>query len=177
MTPLVSNLWSQYIPVNLTFSHTHRMHTRDIMTKDVISVTIDTSVSEAANLLFDHNLTGMPVVDEDRHVIGMITEYDLLSRGEHIHIPSYMKLLSAFKIAGDKRAIKQEIDKILSLKASDIMTHPVVTVSPDTEVTEAARIFADEHINPLPVVDEHGILVGIVSRADIVKLFKKARAE
>jgi len=148
------------------------MHVRDVMTSNVISVTTETPVSTVAELLFDKNLTGTPVVDENKHVVGMITEYDLLSRQEHIHIPSYMKLLSQFKVAGDKRMIKTEIDKILSLRAADVMTKPVVTISPDTEVSEAARIFSDERINPLPVVDPNGQLMGIISRADIVKLFK-----
>jgi len=149
------------------------MQVQDIMTKDVITVTEDTPVFKVAENLFDKGLTGMPVVDDEKHVVGIITEYDLMSREEHIHIPSYMKLWGQFKLAGNKKhEIKHEIDKILHLKAEDIMTRPVVTVSGDTQVAEAARIFADEHINPLPVVDENGVLVGIVSRADVVKLFK-----
>lgn len=148
------------------------MTVRDIMTHDVINVQPDTPVSQIAELLFDKGLTGVPVVDAENHVQGIITEYDLVSRGEHIHIPTYMKLLAQFKAAGDKSAVRHEINKVQSLRASDIMTHPVVTIGPDTEVAEAARIFADEHINPLPVVDTSGVLAGIVSRADIVKLFK-----
>ena len=153
------------------------MHVREVMTSEVISVNVDTPVSTVADLLFDKNLTGMPVLDETRHVVGVITEYDLLSRQEHIHIPSYMKLLGQFKVAGDKRVIKGEIDKILGLKAADIMTKPVVTISPETEVAEAARIFSDDRINPLPVVDANGQLMGIISRADIVKLFKTITGE
>lgn len=151
------------------------MHISDIMTQDVISITVDTPVSTVADLIFDKNLTGMPVVDPERHVVGIVTEYDLLSRGEHIHIPSYMKLLSQLKVAGDKGNVQQSIEQIQSLKAEDIMTKPVVTISPETEVSEAARIFSEDRINPLPVVDTDGKLVGIVSRADIVKLFKSVR--
>ena len=151
------------------------MQVREIMTKEVISVKEDTPVSELARLLFDQHLTGMPVTDETGHIIGIITEYDLMSREERIHVPSYMKLLSQFKVVGDKKhSISREIEQVLNLQARDIMTKPVVTVSPETEVSEAARIFSDEHINPLPVVASDGALVGIISRADIVKLFKKA---
>lgn len=150
------------------------MQVKEIMTKDVVSVGENTPVGELATILFDKHITGMPVVDENNHVIGIITEYDLLSREEHIHVPSYMKLLGQFKVVGDKKhQIGHEIEQVLNLKASDIMTKPVVTVSPETAVAEAARIFADERINPLPVVDNDGVLAGIVSRADIVKLFKK----
>ncbi len=148
------------------------MKVNEIMTRDVISIGADASISQVAELLFDDNLTGVPVVDEQKHVIGILTEYDLLSRQDHIHIPTYMKLLSQFKIAKSDKSVQQEISKVQSLQASDIMTRPVVTISEDTDVSEAARIFADDRINPLPVVDHNGILVGIISRADIVKLFK-----
>jgi len=148
------------------------MKVGEIMTKDVMSIGADAPISQVAELLFDYNLTGVPVVDEQKHVIGILTEYDLLSRQDHIHIPTYMKLLSQFKIAKSDKAVQQEISNVQSLLASDIMTRPVVTISEDTDVSEAARIFADERINPLPVVDSNGALVGIISRADIVKLFK-----
>lgn len=148
------------------------MKVHEIMTKDVISINDEAPISQVAELLFDDNLTGVPVVDGSKHVIGILTEYDLLSRQDHIHIPTYMKLLSQFKIAKSDSTVQQEIAKVQSLKAKDIMTHPVVTISEQTDVSEAARIFADERINPLPVVDADGALVGIISRADIVKLFK-----
>lgn len=148
------------------------MKVNEIMTKDVVSIGADASISQVAELLFDDNLTGVPVVDGQKHVIGILTEYDLLSRQDHVHIPTYMKLLSQFKIAKSDKSVQQEISKVQSLRVFDIMTRPVVTISENTDVSEAARIFADERINPLPVVDGNGVLVGIISRADIVKLFK-----
>lgn len=153
------------------------MKIEDVMTSSVISVTSDVPLSDIAENLFEKNLTGVPVVDDNNHVIGIITEYDLLSRQEHIHIPTYMKLLSQFRTAGNKSAqVEEQLAEIHSLKASDVMTRPVVTISSKTDVAEAARIFADERINPLPVVDEHGVLIGIISRADIVKLFRGFQA-
>lgn len=146
------------------------MLVHNIMTKDVIAVTADTPISEIAELLFDHNLTGMPVLDEDRHVVGVITEYDLMSRSEHIHLPTYMNLLR--QLGSGNKHVSGAIEKIQRLKANDVMTGEVVTVSPYLEVEKAAEIFVSQHINPLPVV-ESGRLVGIISRADIVKLFKR----
>ncbi|MEW6610357.1 MAG: CBS domain-containing protein [Patescibacteria group bacterium] len=149
------------------------MRVSEIMTEKVITVKNDTPLMKVAELLFDRALTGVPVIDHARRVIGIITEYDLLSREEHIHIPSYVKLLSEFKIVGHKGAVHGELEMVYQVRARDLMTTPVVTVTPYTEVSEAARIFSEQRINPLPVVDTRRHLVGIISRADIVKLFKK----
>jgi CBS domain-containing protein len=142
----------------------------EIMTREVITVSPETPIHEVARLIFDRNLTGMPVVDGEGKVVGIITEYDLMSRSEHIHLPTYMNLLG--QLGGGNKQIAGAIEKIQHLEAKDVMTAEVVTVTPYLEVEKAADIFASQHINPLPVVEE-GRLVGIVSRADIVKLFKK----
>ncbi len=148
------------------------MRVSEIMTKDVITVKEDTPISDIAELLFDRNLTGVPVVSEDGRIVGIITEYDLMSDASKIHIPTYINLLTQLKmISGDTESIKKNIDDIKRIRAEDIMTSPVVTISKDAEVAEAARIFTRQRINPLPVVDGAGVLQGIISRADIVKLF------
>lgn len=148
------------------------MQVQEIMTPKVISVMPTTPVYEVASLIFDHNLTGMPVVDNENQVVGIITEYDLMSRSEHIHLPTYVNLLKELAEGSPTRELTGAIEKIQHLKAQDLMTTPVVSVSPDTPVEKAAEIFSEQHINPLPVIEE-GKLVGIISRADIVKLFKK----
>ncbi len=147
------------------------MQIQDIMTKKVITVQPNTSIYEVARLLFDKNLTGMPVIDDNNQVIGIITEYDLMSRDKHIHIPTFLDLMKEFKIKDDKK-IKKKIKEICNLKVCQLMTSPVVTVGPDTEIKQAAQIFTEKHINPLPVVDGNNQLVGIISRADVVKLFQ-----
>jgi CBS domain-containing protein len=151
------------------------MKINNIMSKKVITVTVNSPLSEIADLLFNNKITGVPVVDENKHVIGIVTEYDLLSRNEHIHIPTYIKLLRNLKTAGNKKEITKKIQSVLSLKAEDIMTKPVVTIVPQTHISEVARIFTEKHINPLPVVNIKGVLVGIISRADIIRLFRKGK--
>ncbi len=148
------------------------MKVGEIMTKNVITVDERTPISEVATVLFDKNLTGVPVIDDDRHVVGIITEYDLISGSSEIHIPTYVNLLTKLKLldnGNDK--IKEDIEDIKDIRAKDVMTHPVITISEDTDVAEAARIFTEDRINPLPVVNNKGQLIGIISRADIVKLF------
>ncbi len=149
------------------------MRVKEIMTKKVIAARPDTPIAIIAELLWKNHFTGLPVVDNDLKVVGIVTEYDLLSRREHIHIPSYIKFLKQFK-AGKTGAASQEIKRIQSLLAKDIMTAPVVAVTPDTMVEESARIFSEKHINPLPVVNQAGKLIGIISRSDIIKLFSQS---
>lgn len=149
------------------------MKVKEIMTKKVITARSDTPIAIIAELLWKNHFTGLPVVDNNLKVLGIVTEYDLLSRGEHIHIPSYIKFLKQFK-AGKTGEAKQEVKRIQSLLAKDIMTAPVVTVTPDTTVAESARIFSEKRINPLPVVNQAGKLTGIIARSDVIKLFSQS---
>lgn len=144
---------------------------KEIMTKEVITVDPDTPLHDVARLLFDHNLTGMPVVEKDGKVVGIVTEYDLMSRSDNTHLPTYLKVLSEFDFHQAK-PLKNVIEKVQELRVRDIMTERVIVLGPEEAVEEAAEIFSKQHINPLPVVED-GRLVGIISRADIVKLFKK----
>lgn len=149
------------------------MDIKTIMTKKVISCSPETTVAEIARLLFDRNLTGMPVVDGKGKVVGIVTEYDLMSKYMGVHIPTYVKLLESLGRNEVGTRIRDELEAILRTTAREIMTDKAVTVSPESTVESAAVIFSEQRINPLPVVDKAGKLVGIVSRADIVKLFKK----
>ena len=149
------------------------MDIKTIMTKKVISCHPETTVAEIAHLLFDRNLTGMPVVDGSGKVVGIVTEYDLMSKNLGVHIPTYMKLLESLGKKEVGTRIRDELEAILRTTAREIMTDKAVTVRPDSTVENAARMFGEQRINPLPVVDKAGTLVGIVSRADIVNLFKK----
>lgn len=141
----------------------------DIMTTDVQSAKLDTSVLEVARLLFEHQFTGVPVVDNEGKIQGIITEYDLLSRGDHIHIPTYVEMFSQLKKAGKAEKLKKEMKEIASLTARDLMTADVVSITPDTSITVVAELFVEKHINPIPVVDDENHMVGIVSRSDVVR--------
>lgn len=148
------------------------MRVAAIMTKQVVSVVSSATVAEIAHLLFDKNLSGVPVVDADRRVVGIVTEYDLMSRNMSVHIPTYMSLLESLSSSQGGTRIMDELEAVRRTTAEAVMTAPVVTVREETPVEDAARIFAEQRINPLPVVDKEGKLIGIVSRADVVKLFR-----
>src|SRR3989337_1538975 len=149
------------------------MKINEIMTKKVITVMPETAVKDVAQILYANALTGVPVIDSENHVVGIINESDIISQERHIHMPTYVSLLdSMLFLENPDKKIESEIHKILGTKASDIMTKEIITVSPDDELTEVASLMVDKKINPVPVV-ENSVLVGIISRADIVKLLAR----
>ncbi len=139
-----------------------------IMTEDVISIDPDTEVAEAARLMWENSLSSLPVVDRGR-VIGVLTDFDMIARESEYDAPMYVPFLDAyFRIPGS--GDPEQLRRILATTAKDLMTQPAVTVEPDTTVQQAATIMYDKKLNALPVVDSDRRLVGIVARADIVRL-------
>ena len=142
----------------------HSWLAREIMTRDVITVKEDTDIYEVGRLLLKHKISGVPVVDNENRVVGIITEADLLTmagipRG-HIFNDVVMKYVLN-KPAPQHRAGK---------KVKDIMSTHVITVSPDTTVKKIATIMDKKGIKRVPVVDDENRLVGIVSRGDIIRI-------
>lgn len=149
---------------------------RDIMTRDVLSVSPDASVSEIARLMWEHNVSGVPVVDENRQVLGMVTELDLVVRNTRFKLPGFFTLLDATIYFETPAHIRERLKHILGITAGEIMSHPAATIAADATITDLAELMVDRRVTPVPVV-ENGRLVGIVSRADIVRLMAQAWEE
>lgn len=150
------------------------MHTvAQVMTRDVIAVTPDTPLMEVARLLVDNGVSGLPVVDADRHVVGVVSEGDLLVKQGGAGAPSRRPLARIFEPA---RARAEEA-KVEATTAGEAMTAPAVTVEPSHAISAAAELMTRRGINRLPVVDADGRLVGIVSRADLVRAFVRSDEE
>lgn len=139
----------------------------DIMTKKVISVEPQTSIMDAVALLSKHGISGMPVVNQQRTLVGIVTEFDIMKRLIEYYIPSYMTLLAEAESGSmvTPRRILASTDMLIK----DIMTKKVVTVREYADALDAARLITRYDINPIPVIDASKTVVGIVSRSDIVK--------
>jgi CBS domain-containing membrane protein len=142
---------------------TKAVKARDVMTTDVVAVTGDTPLKDVAGTMAAHSISGVPVVDERHHVLGVISERDFLAGLSGKETPSFMALLA--DCLGSTGCVAITMRK---QKAGDIMTTPAVTVETTTPVSQIARIFTEKKINRVPVVDDEGKLVGMVSRGDIV---------
>ncbi len=152
------------------------MKVSDIMTRQVITVRPETPVTAIARQFREHSISGMPVVDDDHTVVGLITELDLIARPARIHFPSYVAFLDSIIYLESTRRYRESMRHILATTARDLMTQPVHTVEPDMDVEDLATLMVEHHWNPLPVLDEEKRLVGIVSHTDLLKLIEQAEA-
>ena len=141
---------------------------KDIMTKDIISVTKQTPVSELAKLLTSNNISGAPVVDEDGKVLAVVTESDLIDQSKKLHIPTVVTILDSFFYLENPDKMEAEMKKIAATKVAEICSSSPKTVAPDTHLDEIATIMAETNIHTLPVLDD-GELVGIIGKKDIIK--------
>lgn len=144
------------------------MYIKDIMTKEVITVTENDTVERCANLLITHNLSGLPVVDDQGRVKGMVTEGDLIRRASRIKGPAALEVLGGIFYLESPKKFMEDLQRSMGYLAKDIMTEDVITVSPEEEVEDGATLLVQKKIKRLPVVDKEGNLVGIVSRKDIM---------
>lgn len=137
---------------------TMHAHVKDIMTTRVVAARADTSCADLAATLRKHRVGGLPVVDDEGIVVGVISESDLLAR-----------------LVASKPRQKQAT--AASLTAADLMTWPAVTIGPDELVSHAARLMYSRRLRRLPVVDHRGRLVGVVTRADVLSSFTRPDEE
>ncbi|MFJ5806541.1 CBS domain-containing protein [Streptomyces sp. NPDC093093] len=134
----------------------------DVMTRKVIAVTPSTGFKDIAAAMKRWKVTALPVIEGEGRVVGVVSEADLLPKEEfHESSPG---LIEQMRRLG-------ETAKAGSTQAEELMTSPAVTIRPDATLPRAARLMADRHIKRLPVVDADGTLQGIVSRADLLKVF------
>lgn len=134
---------------------------KDIMTKEVVCVREEAEIKEAARLLSENRISGMPVIDNEGKVIGVISEADILvSSGikRESKISDILRHLSGEIVASDKRGEK----------VGEIMTSPAITIGPEEDIRDAGRIMEEKGIKRLPVIDREGKIIGVISRADIV---------
>lgn len=146
------------------------MQVRDIMTTEVVTVHSHTSVNDIAKLMNERDITGIPVVDEANHVIGIVTELDMIVRNTRLEMPAFIQILDLGRIPLERPGhYRDRLRHMLGTQAADIMTEQVTAISPDAEVQDLAELMVKRRFNPVPVV-ENGVLVGIVSRADLIRM-------
>jgi CBS-domain-containing membrane protein len=139
------------------------MKVKDIMTTDVIAVRPDAAVQEAARLMVDHGVSGLPVVDDEGRVVGIISDGDLVVRQKPRERVPWWRLFFA-----DAERLARDYQKAAGTRVAEVMTRAVISVSPELPIESAALILDQHRFRRLPVVAD-GELVGIVSRGDLIK--------
>ena len=141
---------------------------KDIMTREVISVTPDTEILKAARLLLEKRINGLPVVDQAGRLVGLLCQSDLVAQQKRIPLPSLFTLLEGFVPLTPMKRIDKEVEKIAAVTVSQAMTPNPVTVGPQTDIEEVAALMADKKYHTLPVIED-GRLVGIVGKEDVLR--------
>ncbi len=149
----------------------NKLFIRDVMNKKIISVHPETPLGEAARLLSKHNFSGMPVVDQNNILVGIITQYDLISKESLIHLPTFQKIMSDLPVLRrDRSEFDEEIKKISALQVKDVMNADPLTLDEDATFEATVKAFRDHHrVNPIPVINNNKKVVGVVSRFDLIK--------
>jgi CBS-domain-containing membrane protein len=148
-----------------------RRTVQDVMTREVVAVRGPTPFKELVRLLNEHRVTAVPVLDDaGRLVIGVVSESDLALKEVAPLREAHTSVFETTQHRGDRA-------KATSLTAAELMTAPAVTVGPEELVATAARRMYDRRVKRLPVVDHSGALVGIVTRADLLKVFLRSDEE
>jgi CBS domain-containing protein len=142
---------------------------RDIMETDVPTVRPGDSVETVLRVMRQNELPGVPVVNDGGRPVGIITDADLVisEEGADLHLPHYFELFGGVVFLEPLRRFEARLRKAFSSTAGDLMTEDPITIEAERSVQEAARVIAERRHNRLPVV-EHGRLVGVVTRLDVL---------
>jgi CBS domain-containing protein len=142
---------------------------REIMDSDPATVGPESSVEDVVRILREHELPGVPVVDGDGRLVGIVTEADLVLPDDQgdLHIPHYVNLFGGTVFLEPLSRFEERLRKAFASNAGDMMTRDVRSVGPDTTVREAARLIHETGHNRLPVIED-GRLAGVVTRVDVL---------
>ena len=146
---------------------------RDVMTRSVVSVPLVAPLKEVARALVEHRISGVPVVDVDGTVLGVVSEADFLVKEQGPDEIHYRRLA---RLIGTPRTSRTQLEKLEAITAHEAMTSPAVTIGSGRPIREAAALMTSRRVNRLPVVDD-GELVGIVSRGDLVRAYVRTDDE
>lgn len=142
---------------------------RDVMTRDVRTVKPNDHLTDVARLMIEEGISGCPVIADNGEVIGVISEGDLLKRWQELKIPSFIGIFGGLFPVGSLAALEKQIREIAALQVSEVMSRPAITAIPEWTVAQAAQAMMRNRVNRLPVIDGRGRLVGIITRADLVR--------
>lgn len=142
---------------------------KDIMTTDVIVAMKNDDISSVASLLIKGKIGGLPVVDEENRVVGIISETDIMKKEKHIDSPQYINFLQGLIFLDDLKSLEEDVKRVAAYKVEDLMSTEIIKVNENDSFDEVANIMIKKSINRVPVVDEKNTLKGIICRYDIIK--------
>ena len=141
---------------------------QDIMTRSVITVTPTTDITQATRILLENRINGLPVVDAENRLVGIVCQSDMIAQQKRIPLPSLFTLLDGYITLTSAKQFEKEVQKIAATRVEQAMTPKPVTVGPETSIEEIASLMVEKNLHTLPVVDK-GKLVGIIGKEDMLR--------
>ena len=142
---------------------------KDIMTTDEIVANKNDIIANVANLLIKEKIGGLPVVDEENKVVGIISETDIMKKESHVDSPRMLNFIQGIIFLDDMKKFEDEMRPIAAYKVEDLMSKDIITVNENDTFDYVANVMINKSINRVPVVDENNFLKGIICRYDIIK--------
>ena len=142
---------------------------KDIMTTDVIVANKNDIIANVANLLIKEKIGGLPVVDEENKVVGIISETDIMKKESHVDSPRMLNFIQGIIFLDDMKKFEDEMRAIAAYKVEDLMSKDIITVNENDTFDYVANVMINKSINRVPVVDENNFLKVIICRYDIIK--------
>ena len=141
---------------------------KEIMTTELITVSPQTEVLQAARLLLKHRINGLPVIDDEGVLVGILCQSDLIAQQKKLPIPSFFTFLDGLFTISSAKQIEKQVRKIAAITVEQAMTPNPVFVEPDTDIEAVAALMVDSGFHTIPVLDD-GMLVGVVGKEDVLK--------
>lgn len=142
----------------------------DVMTRDPITVTPETPLTEVIRTISERKISGLPVVDNTGKLVGVISETDLMWRETGVKQPPYIMLLDSVIYLENPGQYERDLHKALGQTVKEVMSQKPITVTPEKSLREAAQLMHDHKIHRLPVLDADGQVVGILTRGDVIRV-------
>lgn len=143
---------------------------RNYMTTEVVSLTPEENVRDAMRTMIRRDVDAAPVVDPDRKVVGIISTADLIVQESTLHLPTVISILGAtITLPWERDRFDDDVEKSLGSDVAHVMEEHPVTIAPHASIEHAATLMHEHRVSRLPVVDDEGVLVGILARGDVVR--------
>jgi CBS-domain-containing membrane protein len=149
----------------------------EAMSRDPITVHPETSITEVIKILADRRISGLPVLDAKQHLVGIISETDLMWRETDVTPPAYIMLLDSVIYLENPGRYEKDLHKALGQTVGEVMSSVPVTTTPETSLSKAAKLMHDRKVHRLPVINPSGQLVGILTRGDIIRTMAAEQTE
>jgi len=142
---------------------------KDIMTTDVRSVTADSSIEELARLFEETRYNALPVIDNDKRLVGVVSQNDLVERDKPLHIPTVISIFDWVLYLESEKSFREDVKRMAARTVGEIMTPARATCAPGTPVAEIAGLMSEKKAHLVPVLDAAGKVLGVVARLDLIR--------